>query len=58
MTMTAEEQTEGQQTIPMEGGDITPKKDGGVFKVTLSDCVLILHINPGCLLFTHADRLT
>ncbi|KAI4824928.1 hypothetical protein CgunFtcFv8_013186 [Champsocephalus gunnari] len=33
MTMTAEEQTEGQQTIPMEGGDITPKKDGGVFKL-------------------------
>ncbi|KAK1887167.1 Peptidyl-prolyl cis-trans isomerase FKBP4 [Dissostichus eleginoides] len=34
MTMTAEEQTsEGQQTIPMEGEDITPKKDGGVFKL-------------------------
>ncbi|KAJ4938426.1 hypothetical protein JOQ06_003046 [Pogonophryne albipinna] len=33
MTMTAEEQTEGQQTIPMEGEDITPKKDGGVSKL-------------------------
>ncbi|XP_042352227.1 peptidyl-prolyl cis-trans isomerase FKBP4 [Plectropomus leopardus] len=34
MTMTAEEQTsEGQHTIPMEGEDITPKKDGGVLKV-------------------------
>lgn len=34
MTMTAEEQTsEGQHTIPMEGEDITPKKDGGVFKL-------------------------
>lgn len=34
MTMTAEELTsEGQHTIPMEGDDITPKKDGGVLKV-------------------------
>ncbi|KAM4572779.1 peptidyl-prolyl cis-trans isomerase FKBP4 isoform 1-T2 [Odontesthes bonariensis] len=34
MTMTAEEQTsEGQNTIPMEGEDITPKKDGGVLKL-------------------------
>lgn len=34
MTMTAEEQTsEGQHTIPMEGEDITPKKDGGVLKL-------------------------
>ena len=34
MTMTAEEQTsEGQHSIPMEGEDITPKKDGGVVKV-------------------------
>uniref|UniRef100_A0A8C6MDE2 peptidylprolyl isomerase n=1 Tax=Nothobranchius furzeri TaxID=105023 RepID=A0A8C6MDE2_NOTFU len=34
MTMTAEEQmSEGQHTIPMEGEDITPKKDGGVFKL-------------------------
>lgn len=34
MTMTAEEQTsEGQHTIPMEGDDITPKKDGGVLKL-------------------------
>ena len=34
MTMTAEEQTsEGQHSIPMEGEDITPKKDGGVLKV-------------------------
>ncbi|KAG7216091.1 hypothetical protein INR49_007843 [Caranx melampygus] len=31
--MTAEEQTtEGQHTIPMEGEDITPKKDGGLVK--------------------------
>ncbi|XP_029289410.1 peptidyl-prolyl cis-trans isomerase FKBP4 [Cottoperca gobio] len=34
MTMTAEEQTsEGQHTIPMEGEDITPKKEGGVLKL-------------------------
>lgn len=34
MTMTAEEQTsEVQHTIPMEGEDITPKKDGGVLKL-------------------------
>lgn len=34
MTMTAEEQaSEGQNTIPMEGEDITPKKDGGVLKL-------------------------
>ncbi|XP_041853269.1 peptidyl-prolyl cis-trans isomerase FKBP4 isoform X2 [Melanotaenia boesemani] len=34
MTMTAEEQTsEGQHTIPMEGEDITLKKDGGVLKL-------------------------
>ncbi|XP_065813340.1 peptidyl-prolyl cis-trans isomerase FKBP4 isoform X2 [Labrus bergylta] len=34
MAMTAEEQTgEGQHTIPMEGEDITPKKDGGVLKL-------------------------
>ncbi|XP_035520774.1 peptidyl-prolyl cis-trans isomerase FKBP4 [Morone saxatilis] len=34
MTMTAEEQTsEGQHTIPMEGEDVTPKKDGGVLKL-------------------------
>ncbi|XP_061138189.1 peptidyl-prolyl cis-trans isomerase FKBP4 [Syngnathus typhle] len=32
--MTAEEQTaEGHHTIPMEGDDITPKKDGGVLKL-------------------------
>ncbi|XP_037109993.1 peptidyl-prolyl cis-trans isomerase FKBP4 [Syngnathus acus] len=32
--MTAEEQTaEGHPTIPMEGDDLTPKKDGGVFKL-------------------------
>ncbi|KAM9351791.1 peptidyl-prolyl cis-trans isomerase FKBP4 [Symphorus nematophorus] len=32
--MTAEEQTsEGQHTFPMEGEDITPKKDGGVLKL-------------------------
>ncbi|XP_071783351.1 peptidyl-prolyl cis-trans isomerase FKBP4 [Centroberyx gerrardi] len=32
--MTAEEQTsEGQHSIPMEGEDITPKKDGGVLKL-------------------------
>lgn len=32
--MTAEEQTgDGQHTIPMEGEDITPKKDGGVLKL-------------------------
>ncbi|KAI3371366.1 hypothetical protein L3Q82_023968 [Scortum barcoo] len=32
--MTADEQTgEGQYTIPMEGEDITPKKDGGVLKL-------------------------
>ncbi|KAF1386657.1 hypothetical protein PFLUV_G00097150 [Perca fluviatilis] len=32
--MTAEEQTgEGQHTIPMEGEDITPKKEGGVLKL-------------------------
>uniref|UniRef100_A0A3P9K1S4 peptidylprolyl isomerase n=1 Tax=Oryzias latipes TaxID=8090 RepID=A0A3P9K1S4_ORYLA len=32
--MTAEEQSnEGQHTIPLEGEDITPKKDGGVLKV-------------------------
>lgn len=32
--MTAEEQTsEVQHTIPMEGEDITPKKDGGVLKL-------------------------
>lgn len=34
MTMTAEEQTsEGQHSIPMEGEDITLKKDGGVLKL-------------------------
>uniref|UniRef100_A0A1A7XXW2 peptidylprolyl isomerase n=1 Tax=Iconisemion striatum TaxID=60296 RepID=A0A1A7XXW2_9TELE len=34
MTMTAEEQTsEGQHAIPMEGEDVTLKKDGGVFKL-------------------------
>lgn len=34
MTMTAEEQTsEGQHTIPMEGEDVTLKKDGGVLKL-------------------------
>lgn len=34
MTMTAEEQTsEGKHTVPMEGEDITPKRDGGVLKV-------------------------
>ncbi|XP_029952359.1 peptidyl-prolyl cis-trans isomerase FKBP4 isoform X1 [Salarias fasciatus] len=34
MTMTAEEQSgEGQHAIPMEGEDITPKKDGGVLKL-------------------------
>ncbi|XP_030587130.1 peptidyl-prolyl cis-trans isomerase FKBP4 [Archocentrus centrarchus] len=34
MTMTAEEQTsEVQHTVPLEGEDITPKKDGGVLKV-------------------------
>ncbi|XP_005802059.1 peptidyl-prolyl cis-trans isomerase FKBP4 [Xiphophorus maculatus] len=32
--MTAEEQnSEGQNTMPMEGEDITPKKDGGVLKL-------------------------
>ncbi|XP_019745925.1 peptidyl-prolyl cis-trans isomerase FKBP4-like [Hippocampus comes] len=32
--MTAEEQTaEGHHAIPMEGDDITPKKDGGVLKL-------------------------
>ncbi|XP_023811642.1 peptidyl-prolyl cis-trans isomerase FKBP4 isoform X2 [Oryzias latipes] len=32
--MTAEEQSnEGQHAIPLEGEDITPKKDGGVLKV-------------------------
>uniref|UniRef100_A0A8D2ZMI0 peptidylprolyl isomerase n=1 Tax=Scophthalmus maximus TaxID=52904 RepID=A0A8D2ZMI0_SCOMX len=32
--MTAEEQTgEGQHAIPMEGEDITPKRDGGVLKL-------------------------
>lgn len=37
MTMTAEEQTlEGPRTMPMEGEDITPKKDGGVLKVNNS----------------------
>uniref|UniRef100_A0A8D2ZMJ4 peptidylprolyl isomerase n=1 Tax=Scophthalmus maximus TaxID=52904 RepID=A0A8D2ZMJ4_SCOMX len=34
LTMTAEEQTgEGQHAIPMEGEDITPKRDGGVLKL-------------------------
>ncbi|XP_068595191.1 peptidyl-prolyl cis-trans isomerase FKBP4 [Brachionichthys hirsutus] len=34
MTMTADEQTsEAQQVVPMEGEDITPKKDGGVLKL-------------------------
>lgn len=34
MTMTAEEQTsEVQHTVPLEGEDITSKKDGGVLKV-------------------------
>ncbi|XP_033823643.1 peptidyl-prolyl cis-trans isomerase FKBP4 [Periophthalmus magnuspinnatus] len=34
MTMTADEQAkEGLATIPMEGEDITPKKDGGVLKL-------------------------
>uniref|UniRef100_A0A8C7YD59 peptidylprolyl isomerase n=1 Tax=Oryzias sinensis TaxID=183150 RepID=A0A8C7YD59_9TELE len=34
LKMTAEEQSnEGQHTIPLEGEDITPKKDGGVLKV-------------------------
>lgn len=38
--MTAEELTsEGQHTIPMEGEDITAKKDGGVLKV--NDSVLV-----------------
>lgn len=31
--MTAEEVTNEGQTIPIEGEDITPKKDGGVLKV-------------------------
>lgn len=39
MTMTAEEQTGGEQHT-MEGEDITPKKDGGVLKV--NDHVLVL----------------
>lgn len=34
MTMTAGEmKLEGPQSIPMEGEDVTPKKDGGVLKV-------------------------
>lgn len=34
MTMTADEvKLEGPQSIPMEGEDITQKKDGGVLKV-------------------------
>ncbi|XP_072292040.1 peptidyl-prolyl cis-trans isomerase FKBP4 [Eucyclogobius newberryi] len=34
MTMTADEQAkEGMATVPMEGEDITPKKDGGVLKL-------------------------
>lgn len=45
LTMTAEELTsEGQHTIPMEGEDITPKKDGGVLKVTYIILVLCLLI--------------
>lgn len=32
--MTAEEVSNDGQSIPMEGEDITPKKDGGVLKVT------------------------
>ena len=35
--MTVEEpMSEGQHAIPMEGDDITPKKDGGVLKVSRS----------------------
>ncbi|KAK7891511.1 hypothetical protein WMY93_023474 [Mugilogobius chulae] len=33
MTMTAEEPKEGLATNPMEGEDVTPKKDGGVLKL-------------------------
>ena len=33
--------SEGQHDIPMEGEDITPKKDGGVLKVSrLFSCIL------------------
>lgn len=32
--MTAEEVSNDGQSIPMDGEDITPKKDGGVLKVT------------------------
>lgn len=34
MTMTADEvKLEGPHGMPMEGEDVTPKKDGGVLKV-------------------------
>lgn len=48
MTMTAEEQTsEGQHNIPMEGEDITPKKDGGVLKVNNSVYVFLFSFELG-----------
>lgn len=56
MTMTADEQTgEGQHSIPMEGEDITPKKDGGVLKVNV-----FVFFNPASLaplVSTHPARL-
>lgn len=45
MTMTAEEQTsEVQHTVPLEGEDITPKKDGGVLKVKYGALFRTLHL--------------
>lgn len=41
--MTAEEQkVDGQNTIPMEGEDISPKKDGGVLKVKFPFCCNVI----------------
>lgn len=40
--MTAEEVTNEGQTIPIEGEDITPKKDGGVLKVKAVHCGRII----------------
>ena len=47
--MTAEEQqtSEGQHSIPMEGEDITPKKDGGVLKVKFTlHCSSLIATTP------------
>lgn len=44
--MTAEEQkVDGQNTIPMEGEDISPKKDGGILKVKFPCFAATLYFN-------------